>query len=155
MNETIYTTWVKRDNHWVNDMLQGWRRSNKTELCFPWIFFNVYTLPTPPFWMYFYYAKGRSDVQSLKGKFEFRTRVVSWRPTPKYQGDDIHIVRDNEEGKAWFLCDQFEEIVKDGGELLSLSDFNHAHGKNLISSIRNSIPDVVLNVKIRVVQHYP
>ena len=155
MNETIYTTWARRDNHWVNDMLEGWRASGKSLLCFPWIKFQVHTLPAAPFWMYFYYAQGLTDMPSLQGRLEFRVRVVSWRPNTIYREVDMHIVREKEDGKAWFLCDRFEEIVKETGGLLSLSDFSHAHGKNLVSTIRNSIPQVILHSKTKVRRYYP
>ena len=155
MKETIYTTWARRNNHWVNDMLEGWRRYRKPKLCFPWILFNVHTLPPTPFWMYFYYAQGRTDIPSLQGMIEFRVRMASWSPESKYAGDDIHLVRAGEDGKAWFLCDRFEEIVKENGQFLSLSDFRHAFGKNLVSTMRNSIPQVILQTNIRKVRFYP
>ena len=155
LKETIYTTWARQDNHWVNNMLEGWRKSGKQYLCFPWIKFKVHTLPDTLFWLYFYNAKSRTDVPSLQGRVEFRVRVVSWRPNPKYGGNDIYVIRGDEDGTAWFLCDHFDEVVKENGDLLSLSDFSHAYGKNLISTIRNSIPQVILKTKIRVVRHHP
>ena len=155
MKETIYTTWARRDNHWVSDMLEGWRKSGKPFLCFPWILFEVHTLPVAPFWMYFYYARGRTDIPLLQGRVEFRVQVVSWHPNPKYSGNDTCVFRGYEDGKVWFLCDRFEEIVKNDGSLLSLSDFSHAYGKNLISTMRNSIPQVILEAKIRAGRYYP
>ena len=155
MKETIYTTWARRDNHWVSDMLEGWRKSGKPFLCFPWILFEVHTLPVTPFWMYFYYARGRTDIPSLQGRVEFRVQGVSWHPNPKYSGNDTCVFRGYEDGKVWFLCDRFEEIVKNDGSLLSLSDFSHAYGKNLISTMRNSIPQVILEAKIRAGRYYP
>jgi hypothetical protein len=153
--ETIYTTWARKDKHWVNEMLDGWRDTGEPYLCFPWIKFQVHTLPVPPFWMYLYYAVGLTDISSLQGRVEYKVRVVSWQPNIPYRDGNIHIVRENEDGKVWFLCDRFEEVVKEGGELLSLSDFNHAYGKNLVSTIRNSIPQVVLDSSTKVLQHYP
>jgi hypothetical protein len=100
MKETIYTTWARRDNHWVNDMLDKWRKSGKTYLCFPWILFQVHTLPATPFWMYFYYATGHTDIPSLQGRIEFRFRVISWRPNIKYSSNDISNFREEEDGTA-------------------------------------------------------
>ena len=155
MKETIYTTWARRDNHWVNDMLEKWQKSGDHYLCFPRILFEVHTLPDTPFWMYFYYAKARTDIPSLQGEIEFRVKVLSWRPDHKYSGNDIRVFRGNEDGRVWFLCDRFEEIVKNDGSLLSLSDFRHAYGKNLISTMRNSIPQVILEAKTRAGRYYP
>lgn len=155
MNDTIYTTWARQDNHWVKNMLDGWRASGKPYLCFPWIKFQVHTLPAPSFWMYFYYSQGRTDIPSLQGRIEYKVRVVSWRPNPLFRAADVYLVRETENGKAWFLCDRFEEAIKEDGKYLSLSDFNHAHGKNLISTIRNSIPQVILDVKTKILQNYP
>ena len=133
-------------------MLEGWLKTGKPKLCFPWIKFRVHTLPASPFWMYFYYAQKLTDVPSLMGKVEFRVRVTAWQPALNYAGNDIHLVREHENGTAWFLCDRFEEIAKENGQLLSLSDFNHAQGKNLVSSMRKSIPQVILGTKVRIVR---
>ncbi len=155
MKETIYTTWARSDHHWVKDMLAGWQNSRKSYLCFPWILFEVHTLPATPFWMYFYYAKGRTDILNLQGRLEYRVHVVSWQPKSKYIDDDIHVVRETEDGKVWFLCDRFEVIIREDGELLSLLDFKHVLGYNLISTIRSSIPQVELKAKIRLVRSFP
>lgn len=155
MKETIYTTWAKQRNHWVEEMLGGWRSSGKSYLCFPWILFNVHTLPKKSFWMYLYYAQSRTNAPLLKGKIEFRVRVTSWRSDSAFTGDDIYSVRIDEVGKVWFLCNRYEEIVKENGELLSLTDFQHVNGKNLISTIRNSIPQVILQSNIKTIQYYP
>jgi len=155
MNETIYTTWARKDNHWVNDMLTGWQKSNKQYLCFPWIQFKVHTLPEPPFWMYFYYAKGRTDIASLKGRIEYRVRVINWNPESKFAGNDVYLIRSDEDGTVWFLCDRYEEIRRLDGQSLYLADFNHAQGMNLISTMRNSIPQVTLQAQIKVLNYYP
>ena len=105
--------------------------------------------------MYLYYAEGRTDIPSLQGRIEFRVQVVSWRPNPKYSEMNVYVFRGDEAGKVWFLCDRFEETVKIDGSLLSLSNFSHVHEKNMISTMRKSIPQVVLESKIRAERYYP
>jgi len=82
-------------------------------------------------------------------------QVISWRAHIQFSGTDTFVFRADEYGEVWFLCDRFEEVVRDDGHLLSPSDFSHAQGKNLISTIRNSIPQVILDAKIEVVRYYP
>jgi len=128
MKEYIYTTWTRSNNEWVRDMLNSWRRSEKQYLCFPWIKFRVRTLPDTPFWLYMYYGVGLTDVLTLKGKIEFRCHVDAWSET-RFIGEDILPYRDDEDGKVWFLCDQYQEIINADTSLLSLKDFSHVHDK--------------------------
>lgn len=155
MNEVIYPTWALYDWHWVFEMISKWKGSEKPKLCFPWVKFKVHTLPPEPFWMYLYYAVSRTDIPELKGRIEYRVRVRSWRPELKYDNGDILLERGNEDGTAWFLCDRFEEIAKRNGDLLTLTDFHHAYGKNLVSTLRNSIPPVRLQPQVKVLSAYP
>jgi hypothetical protein len=154
MKEYIYTTWTRSHNQWVKDMLASWRRSKKPYLCFPWIKFRVHTLPETPFWLYMYYAEGLTDVPALKGKFEYRLHVNDWSGT-RFSGEDIHLFRGDEDGKVWFLCDRYQEIAKAAASLISLQDFSHVDNKNLTSTMRNSIPPVLCEVNIRVIEQYP
>jgi hypothetical protein len=154
MKEYIYTTWTRSDNEWVKDMLRSWKRSKKPYLCFPWIRFRVRTLPETPFWMYMYYSVGLTDVPDLKGRVEFRLHVDNWAET-HFSGDNIYLSRGDEDGKIWFNCDQYQEIRNINNELITLDDFTHLHNKNLISTMRNSIPPVACDANIKVIEQYP
>lgn len=154
MKEYIYTTWTQSENEWVKDMLSYWKKSKKAYLCFPWIKFRVRTLSEPPFWLYMYYSEGLTDIPFLKGKVEFRLHIRDWSDT-KYIGRDILLSRGNEDGKIWFLCDKYREITLEGNTLISLMDFRHIQYKNLISTMRNSIPPVICEARIRTIENYP
>jgi hypothetical protein len=156
MKKFIYPTWTRPDNEWVKIMLNDWRKSGKPYLSFPWIKFRVWTLPVSPFWMYMYYSKSLTTIPDLIGKMEFRLRIVDWSPV-KYddKGDDIYLARKDEEGKIWFKCKQYQEVRKTNHDLISLDDFVHASGKNLVSTIRNSIPQVECQTGIKVIRQYP
>ena len=154
MNEFIYTTWTQHQNEWVKKMLNGWEIKKKPFLCFPWIKFGVHTLTNESFWMYFYYSPRETDIDRLKGKIEYRVLVSDWSESIFF-GDDIHSVRDDEDGTAWFKCSLFQQVRKADSMLLSLSDFNHRDGKRLGSTMRNSIPPVICDKTIAVVRQYP
>jgi len=154
MMEFIYPTRANIGDEWARNMLERWQDSGQSYLCFPWILTSVHALSQEPFWMYLYYTLSASDVPALLGKVEYRVHVIGWQNT-KYQGEDIYKARYEEDGKVWFLCDYFEEIRKWSGEMLGLEDVAHAHGKSLISTLRNSIPPVICHEKIKVVSRYP
>lgn len=154
MNEFIYATWTKHANEWVKNMLNKWSETQKAYLCFPWIKFSVHTLPNQPFWMYFYYASKDTDIVNLTGSIEFRIHVAEWKKD-KFINDQVYLHRGTEDGKAWFLCDQFQEIRRNDNYLITLNDFLHAHNKNLPSTMRNSIPPVVCKTEIKVIRKYP
>ncbi|HLE16228.1 MAG TPA: hypothetical protein VI776_15885 [Anaerolineales bacterium] len=154
MKEYIYPTRANTDDEWARDMLNAWEKSRKPLLCFPWILFNVHTLVKEPFWMYLYYTVRATDIPALQGKVEFRVRVIDWS-LARFQQDSIYPARYEEDGKVWFLCERYEEIRNAHQQLLSLDDFAHATGKNLISTIRNSIPQVICHSKVIVAQCYP
>lgn len=155
MLEMVYNTWARRDNHWVRQMLEGWRDSGKPFLSFPWLSYQLHTLPTSPFWLYMFYAAARTDIPELQGKIEFRLQVVSWRRVVRFMGEDVYRVREDEEATAWFMVDRFEELRREDGSLLSLQDFQHVHGRNILNVMRTSIPNVALLTPVRVIQRYP
>jgi hypothetical protein len=154
MLEMVYNTWARSDNHWVRQMLEGWRDSGRPFLSFPWVSYQLFTLPTSVFWLYLFYAPARTDAPGLQGKIEFRVQVVSWRGN-KFLGEDVYRVRGDEDATAWFMVDRYEELRREDGVLLNLDDFTHAHGKNIQAVMRSSIPNVVLGSAVQVVQKYP
>jgi hypothetical protein len=154
MKEYIYPTRANIGDEWARYMLEKWEESSLPLLCFPWILTSVHTLSREPFWMYLYYTLSASDIPALMGKIEYRVHVIAWQNT-RYHGDNIYKARYDEDGKVWFLCDHFEEIRKWSGEMLGLEDFTHANGKNIVSTLRNSIPPVICHEKIKVVSRYP
>lgn len=154
MKEYIYPTRANRGDEWAREMFEAWESSRKPLLCFPWIRFNVHTLVREPFWMYLYYTERATDILDLQGKVEFRVRVIDWNRS-RFQKDNIYQARYDENGKVWFLCNRYEEIRGERRNLIGLDDFTHAAGKNLASTIRNSIPPVICHSKIIVTQCYP
>jgi len=155
MLEMLYNSWALSDNHWARKMLEGWSESSRPFLCFPWINYQLFTLPTSVFWMYLFYSAARTNVTELQGKIEFRLQVVSWRYSTKFIGDDIYRVRGDEDATAWFMVDRFEELRRNDGSLLSLQDFKHAHGQNIMQVMRHSIPQVELTALVTVIGKYP
>jgi hypothetical protein len=154
MDEFLYTTWTRRDNEWVREMLDTWKRSKKPYLAFPWILFNVKKLSRPPFWLYLYYAHKHTDIDELAGAIEYRLRIIDWKYM-KFYNNNIYLHRGDEDGKVWFLCDQFQEVRKTEDVFVRLKDFRHYHGKNLPSTMRNSIPQVVCDIGVKVISHFP
>ena len=154
MAEYLYPTRTNSGDEWLKDMLDSWRGSDRRYLCFPWINFRVHTIRDQSFWLYMYYSLNRSDIPDLIGVIEYRLSITEWR-TSKYLGREIHVERDDEPGTIWFLADRYEKIRKAGGELVELRDFHHADGKRLRSTMRNSIPPVVLQSEIFVTERYP
>jgi hypothetical protein len=88
------------------------------------------------------------------GVIEYRLRIMEWR-TSKYLGKEIHIERRDDPGTIWFLADRYEKIRKVGGDLVGFNDFRHADDKRLGSTIRRSIPPVVLQSEIFATERYP
>jgi hypothetical protein len=101
-----------------------------------------------------YYSQNQSDLPDLVGVVEYRLSIVEWS-TSKYICKEIYIERDDEPGTLWFLVDKYELIRKVGGDFLGLNDFRHADYKRLGSTIRNSIPRVVLQSEIIITERYP
>jgi hypothetical protein len=101
-----------------------------------------------------YDAEGLTDIPALKGKIEYRFHVNDWSGT-RFSGEDIHLFRGDEDGKVWFLCDRYQEIAKADASLISLRDFSHVDNKNLVSTMRNSIPPVLCGANIHVIEQYP
>ena len=60
-----------------------------------------------------------------------------------------------EDVTAWFMVDRFEELRREDGALLSLQDFKHVHGQNILTIMRQSIPQVTLSVPAQIIQKYP
>lgn len=142
MNSYLYLT--IQGHVWIDEMLSGWRNSRKRFFCFPWVRFNVKTLKPNEFWLYLYYSQRKTPLQSLAGKIKYRVHVVDWQRQEPFTGPDVYCVREDEDGKVWFRCKGYEELEAAGG-LLSLHDLEHRDGKSLISTMRNSIPPVVLS----------
>jgi hypothetical protein len=155
MREIIYNTWARSDNHWIRMMLEGWRASGLPFLCFPWINYQLHTLPTGVFWLYMFYSAVRTDIIALQGKIEFRLQVVSWRGSAPYTGQDVHLVDGDEVATAWLMIDRMEELRKEDGSLLKLQDFEHLHGLNILNVMRTGTPNVSLLAPVQVIQHCP
>lgn len=155
MEEFIYPTRANKGDEWARDMFTSWIRSGLSYLSFPWLRWKPHTLVQEPFWMYLYYSVRESDITHLQGKIEFRVHVRDWQLIRFPHSDTIYRARNDEDGKAWFLCDRFEEIQNSQGELLTLADFSHAQGKNLVSTLRNSIPPVICGAQVRTIRRYP
>jgi hypothetical protein len=154
MAEYIYPTRTNSGDEWLRDMLDSWKGTGRRYLCFPWITFRIHTIRDQSFWLYMYYSRNRSDIPDLIGVVEYRLSIVDWSKS-KFLGNEIHIERGDEPGTLWFLVDRFEVIRKVGGNLVGLNEFRHADGKRLGSAIRNSIPPVVLQSEIIVIDRYP
>lgn len=104
--------------------------------------------------MYLYYTEKETDIPNLQGKVEFRVGVIDW-DLARFEQDGIYKARYNEDGKVWFLCDRYEEVRNVNQHMLNLGDFTHTDGKNLISTLRNSIPQVVCHSNILISHCYP
>ncbi|MDF7807550.1 hypothetical protein P4E94_08890 [Pontiellaceae bacterium B12219] len=149
MNSYLYPT----EPHWFDDELKKWKSSGKRYFCFPFLWFEPHTLPsdkTKEFWLYLYYAESRTDNQSLQRVVQFRAKVIE-TSLSKIKGNDIHLL-ENDEAKTYFKCDVVEEIKTVDGKFLTEADFNHAQGKNLLSSIRNSVAPIIRKTPMITVQ---
>ncbi len=155
MLEMVYNTWARSDNHWVRKMLEGWSESRQPFLSFPWINYQLFTLPTSVFWLYLFYSAARTDIVELQSRIEFRVQVVSWRHSTKFIGEDVYRASGEDDATAWFMVDRFEELRREDGGLLSLQDFKHVHGQNILTIMRQSVPQVTLNVPAQIIQKYP
>jgi hypothetical protein len=155
MHEMFYNTWARSDHHWARKMLEGWRQSNLPFLSFPWINYQLFTLPTSVYWLYLFYSAARTDILELQSKIEFRLQIVSWRHSTRFTGPDVYQVNGEDDATVWFMVDRFEELRRTNGELLSLQDFQHAHGQNILTVMRQSIPQVVINTPVQIIQKYP
>jgi hypothetical protein len=151
----IYNTWARSDNQWVRKMLDDWRASGKPFLSFPWVNYQLLTLPTGVFWLYMFYSAVRTDIEALQGKIEFRLQVVAWHGEDRFLGQDVFRVREKEDATVWFMVDRFEELRREDGALLSLRDFQHAHGQHLVTMLRLGIPNVLLAAPVQIIQRYP
>jgi hypothetical protein len=155
MLEMVYNTWARSDNHWARQLLDGWRASGKPFMSFPWVSYQLHTLPTSVFWLYLFYSAARTDWVELQGKIEFRLQIVAWRGHNPYSGEDVYSARPGEQATAWFMIDRFEELRRADGSLLALQDFKHLYGQNILTVMRTSIPNVTLVSPVQVIQRYP
>lgn len=151
MDEYIYPT--ERGHEWIDQLLENWKESCKPFVSFPWLKTNVHTLvdnSARPFWLYIYYAIGKTKRASLAGRLEFRFHVSEWNRSTNFMDSETHRERQDEDGKVWFRCSVAEEIRTTSGCLLSLDDFQHPEGKKLPSAIRNSISPAIRHATIEV-----
>lgn len=129
---------------WFETFLENWKDSGKRELVFPFLWFEPHTLPPKehtPFWMYIYYSQGQTPEPQLQGVVKFRVRVIQYS-TERIVVQEMYTDDTNDNPKMWFRCDVVEELRKEDGQLLRASDFEHAKGKALLQTIRNSIAPV-------------
>jgi hypothetical protein len=155
MLEMIFNTWARSDNHWVRKILDDWRDSGKPFLSFPWVSYQLHTLPTGVFSLYLFYAAARTDIHELQAKIEFRIQIVAWRGTQGFAGADVFCAGNNGQVTAWLMVDRFEEIRREDGSLLTLADFQHVHNQNIQIAMRDHLPNVQCVSPIQVIQRYP
>jgi hypothetical protein len=139
------------EDGWIPDLLKDWKDSRQPKLAFPFYNFTVGTLPenpNTPFWMYLYHSKKRTEQPELSGTVPYRVRVVhhETNTTDSYtrlQNSGAHVrSNDLEKARTWFVCDVVEEILNVKGNAITFDDFDHAEGKDLGTSIINSVAPV-------------
>ena len=130
--------------NWFDKALESWKNSGKRYFSFPFLWFKPHTLPkdkSSEFWLYMYYSESQTQEDNLKRVIQYRAKVVAHSNTI-IQGSDIY-THQGEDPKVWFKCDAVEELRNISGKYLTEKDFDHLDaGKNLLSSIRNSIAPV-------------
>ncbi|QBG47697.1 hypothetical protein EGM51_09940 [Verrucomicrobia bacterium S94] len=142
MNSYLYPT----EPGWFPAELEKWKSSGKRYFCFPFLWHEPHTLPsdqTKEFWLYLYYAQGRTGEGELQRVVQFRAKVVE-TSREEIEGNDIHLLF-NPEAKMYFKCDIVEEIKSIEGKFLTDADFQHIEGKNLLSTIRKSVAPIIRN----------
>lgn len=147
MNAFFYPTQANNGDEWFSSMLDDWRKSGKSQLCFPFFRFKPHTLPaSDAFWMFMYYRQNDTDALSLQRKVKYRIHVTQCSGT-LFPGADIHTHDFGGGETIWFLCDRAEEIRDKNGSYLSIDNFSHKDGKQLASAIRSSIAPIVFDEK--------
>ena len=131
---------------WIEDMRDKWiAAKNDSYFSFSFLNFHPDTLPKKgAFWMYFYYTLKAEQNSSFGGNVEFRVHILEHSKT-QFQRNSVFIYpfQSSEPVKIWFLCDRIERIERQDDQVLTLGDFKHAKGKELGSTIRNSIAPVI------------
>ena len=146
VEEYLYATY----HGWFEDLLEAWKNSGRGELCFSWSRSRPTTLPpegSPPFWLYLYYSRTRTDPEAMRGVVKFRARVVEHRATEANPFRDTSSVfrsrRTPANARVWFRCDLVHELRRENGRFLHARDFGHADAgdwRELVHRARVSIP---------------
>jgi hypothetical protein len=157
----MYPTQATQENEWIRTMLEAWRDSGKSHLCFPYARFFPRQLvsiveKSEAFWLYTYYRNAnKSNDFIMGGQVRFRFHVIDW-DHDRFEAEHIHVVDFSHlDETIWFLCDHAVEIMGSDGEMLTLRDFEHPEGKRLASTMRSTIPPVEFDKEVEVIQAFP